>query len=415
MSAAASILAYLGLDRSGFASSARAAETEGKSLARTLSSALSGIGIGLGAGAAVAALTKVVDKAHEIHHEAERFGIDAQQLQTIGNAAEEEGIALESVARSMSHLIFAEDEAAKGNTKMKDAFAALKINTQDFQKLNPEQKMLALADALKKGGLNTETYSAAAELLGKRFGTELIPVLLQGGDAIKDISKQMGVMSTETVNKLDTAYKIWKTFWNQIVVASADSLSTVVDEMKIMGASANAIWAEMRDAGVTTWKMISRAAALDFKGVDKAWKDGWEQMKNDAEKSSETISNLGKKIKKDYINVAKDWVSVVTETAKAADTKPAAPGAGAFQTEKPKAPGIVIAERPSGNLEDRFEDEQELDKKRFASGPGSIAERWVGEGSKPKGGGTEFEKALNPIGLKLDKIEHNTQQQFVNE
>lgn len=418
MSAAASITAYLGLDRSGFRSSAQAAQAEGKTLARGLSGALSSIGLGLGVGAATAGLAKIIEKAHQIHHESERFGIDAKQLQMIGNAAEEEGIELESVARAMSHLIFAEKSAAEGNTKMSEAFAALRINLQTFKALNPEQKMLALADALKTAGLNTETYSAAAEILGKRFGTELIPVLLKGGDAIKEISKQMGIMPTETVNKLDTAYKVWKTFWNQIVVASADSLSTIIDEMKIMGASANAIWTEMKDTGIATWAMLSRAAAFDFKGVDKAWKDGWEQMKKDAEKSSKTISDLGKKIKQDYINIAKDWVSVFTATSAAANSSPAAaaPGAGEWQTEKAPA-GPSYSDRSTIDFRDKEREERfglsALDKTNKATSA-SFEQSFSG-GNKSKGDDSKFEKALKPVERKLDTIATNTEQQFVNQ
>ena len=63
-----------------------------------------GIGRFLVGGALVEGLRAIIDHAQEIHHEAERFGLDAEQLQRIANPAKEVGISMEQVARAMKWL-----------------------------------------------------------------------------------------------------------------------------------------------------------------------------------------------------------------------------------------------------------------------------------------------------------------------
>src|ERR1043166_2067517 len=66
----------------------------------------------------VAALSSVVEKMHNIHHEAERFGLDAEALQRISVPAQMAGVAMETVARAMNFVQLAGVKAAQGGEKM---------------------------------------------------------------------------------------------------------------------------------------------------------------------------------------------------------------------------------------------------------------------------------------------------------
>ena len=80
------------------------------------------VGLLGGLGGAIGYFSSLIEKAHEIHHEAERFGPDAQQMQLIGNAAKESGASLEATARAMGKLEPATALRLKGNDEMATAF-----------------------------------------------------------------------------------------------------------------------------------------------------------------------------------------------------------------------------------------------------------------------------------------------------
>src|ERR1051325_11587775 len=111
------------------------------SLGGSLSSGLGLVGIGLGAGAALSKFEEIVEKAHEIHHESSRFGLDAEQLQLIGNAAKEEGISLGQVAKALNLIRINSTKDSSG-----DALNRLGIDAEQFKKQNPAEQFLQLAD-----------------------------------------------------------------------------------------------------------------------------------------------------------------------------------------------------------------------------------------------------------------------------
>ena len=76
-----------------------------------LTGALSTLGITLGASAITAEVKEIVEQAHLIHHEAARFGLDAEQLQLIANAAKSEGLSIEQAARALNFLTMPDPDA----------------------------------------------------------------------------------------------------------------------------------------------------------------------------------------------------------------------------------------------------------------------------------------------------------------
>src|SRR5207249_3393333 len=113
-------------------------------------------------------LATIVEKAHEIHQESERFGIDAKQLQTIGNAAKEMGIPLELVARAMNLVEINSYKAVTGEKAQSGALRELGIDAKAFYALSADQKMLTLADAYVKAADRGTAYANIAVIVGKR-------------------------------------------------------------------------------------------------------------------------------------------------------------------------------------------------------------------------------------------------------
>src|SRR5262245_32571956 len=122
----ATIMARLGLDIKGFTTGFATANQEALKNAKKLQETASGISAdfksafagGLIAGAsagAVAAIGSIIEEASHLHDTAQRFRVDSDALQTIGNAAREIDVLMETVARAMNLLEINSQKAARGN------------------------------------------------------------------------------------------------------------------------------------------------------------------------------------------------------------------------------------------------------------------------------------------------------------
>lgn len=247
---------------------------------RGISSDITGMFAGaISVAAVVGAFNKVLEKAEEIHRESARFGIDAEQLQLIGNAAKENGISLETTAAAMNKLLLATSAAVNGNAKMVAAFHELNINVNEFAQLNAQEKFLALSDAVKTAGLTTETYAAVAKILGQRFGTELIPTMLQGSQAIRETGQAMGILSNQTVESLDVMGDSFDRIKNQMTVGIGNAMVFMVHAFQQGIAGITGIVVAAKEALVADFKIIERALHFDWKGVADAARNGMQNVK----------------------------------------------------------------------------------------------------------------------------------------
>lgn len=153
----------------------------------------------------IAGIEAVLQKAEQIHHQAERFNVDAQQLQLIANAARQDEIAMDGIARSMNRLGIVTPQTA-------EHLAALNINFSEWQRMSLGERFLSVADAVHKLGNNTETFNAVAGLLGARFGTDLLPLLQRGREEIERLGNATVLMSDKTLESIDSANDAWEKF-----------------------------------------------------------------------------------------------------------------------------------------------------------------------------------------------------------
>jgi hypothetical protein len=152
-------------------------------------------------GAVIAGIKSIIDKAEEIHHTAARFGIDAVQLQTLGNVAKQDGISMDQLARAMTLLRINAQTAIDPTTKQALAMERLGLSASKFAQLNPEDQILALADAYAKSSKDGEAFADVAELIGKR-NTALIPFLEHGSAAILAQAKNWRTLGDAEVEQL---------------------------------------------------------------------------------------------------------------------------------------------------------------------------------------------------------------------
>lgn len=173
-------------------------------------------------GGAIAANIKgIIDEAEQLGKAAEKIGMPVEQLSALKFAAEMSDVSFESLTKSMLKLNKSMvDVATGGGDKAKAAFESLGISVIDANGqlksnmavlLEMADKYSVMADGAKKAALSLD-------IMGKKGGTELIPLLNQGSQAIQnwmDMAKRLGlVMDKEFVEKA-------KQFNDQIRLISA--------------------------------------------------------------------------------------------------------------------------------------------------------------------------------------------------
>lgn len=166
---------------------------------KAFSGSVKGMLAGAFGGAAVAAwVSKMVDEFGRIQDLADRLGMSAESIQRIGYAAKLSGSDLETAAKGLTVLTRSIAQAEQGNDELGKAFGVLGINLQEFKALSPEEQLVAISKGFTEAGDRGEGLGAVMKVLGKG-GAELIPLLTQGPEALKEQLDEAAVASNESV------------------------------------------------------------------------------------------------------------------------------------------------------------------------------------------------------------------------
>ena len=132
-----------------------------------------------------------------------RTNIAVEELSALGYAAKISGADLDTVEKSLRFLAQGMGDMQKGVGEAKDAFEELDISVVNTEgNLRPTMDVLKEA-ATKLAAMTDETkqISLATDIFGSRYGTQLLPMLKEGGagiEALMEKAKALGiVMSTE--------------------------------------------------------------------------------------------------------------------------------------------------------------------------------------------------------------------------
>lgn len=153
-------------------------------------SALSGSFLGLaGAAGFGAAIKGAIDFGDRIQKLSISTGISTEALSRLSHQAELMGTSFEPAVKAMQQLQRSAVEGSTGTKSYADSFAALGINVNEFVKLNAEDMLLQMSDAMIGLNSTAERTAFAMELMG-RSGKDLIPLLLEGSDALKKMGEE---------------------------------------------------------------------------------------------------------------------------------------------------------------------------------------------------------------------------------
>lgn len=175
----------------------------------------------------VSQLKSVSEEFDRVQKLGQMFGESAETIQRVGMAASLAGADMEQVGTAMMKATKNAMDAANGSETLARDFKRLGINAAEFVNLPLEDKLTQVSAGLVNIEGDGERGTIAINLLG-RAGKEMLPLLLQGPDALTE-SMKLAVVATqaqidkmaELNDELEVVNRNVKTTFGQWAVESA--------------------------------------------------------------------------------------------------------------------------------------------------------------------------------------------------
>ena len=167
-------------------------------------------------GALTTAATLTAKMSNDILILSEKVGISTEKMSALGYMSKQFGVTTGELATGMKNMARALDMAARGNMGFNAQLATYGIFARDLRNLAPEEQFRAVADSISKIANPTQRAAAAIAVFG-RWGSQLMPVLMQGSDGIRaweDRAKALGITIDSSVAKSGRQYiQTMKDLW----------------------------------------------------------------------------------------------------------------------------------------------------------------------------------------------------------
>lgn len=166
---------------------------------------------GLSVGALVTSIRSAVDAVGGLGELADQAGVSTDALQALTFAATQVGVSGEEMQRGLAALTRRIADAAGGEKEAEDAFKRLGVTFREANgaAVPTERVLVQLADRMRDITDPTERAALATSVFGDRLGQRMIPLLLSGGQGLRDMAAQAlafgAVADAELIAKADEA------------------------------------------------------------------------------------------------------------------------------------------------------------------------------------------------------------------
>lgn len=194
---------------------------------------LTGILAGLAGAASMGALIRAqVDAADSAAKMAQRIGESTETVSTLGFAAEQSGTSIDSIGRAYDGFIRRLDQFREGSGKAARAAQGLGLEIFDAQgQVRPfSEILLDAADRLSMVEDSSLRSSLATEIFGRSAG-DLIPLLNQGADGIRDLQEQARRYGREIDSETGRAAEQLNDTLNQMRGAAGGAARSFVSQL----------------------------------------------------------------------------------------------------------------------------------------------------------------------------------------
>ena len=189
----------------------------------------------------------IMDFAGNLQDSADAMGVTVEQLQGLRAAFIGGGASAEDVDKGISKLLQNMDTATNSVGPIRDAFDKLGVSFDTLSSGDPNAVILAIADGVKNAKNPTEAYAAALDLLGKS-GKKMMAGLIEGGDALDQISKK-----AEKLSNAD----------NAAIAKFGDSVDVLTGKLTVLAAkAATPLFSELNAALDESTPKLSRFARI---------------------------------------------------------------------------------------------------------------------------------------------------------
>lgn len=155
----------------------------GKS-AGVLKAGFAGLFAGVGIAGIATFAKNGIDAADALNDLSSRVGVSVKDLASLKLAAQLADTSLEGVGKGIARLSRRIGDAENGNKKLAETLKTLGITARD-----PKEAFFQLADATQRITDPAQRAALLNQLLGKSY-MELIPLLEQGGDRLRELAKE---------------------------------------------------------------------------------------------------------------------------------------------------------------------------------------------------------------------------------
>lgn len=218
-------------------------------LGQTGKAALGLLATGVAAGsAALLAITRsAISSADALDEMSQRVGVSAQELSTLGYAAQRGGLDMGTFESAMVKLTKAASDTARGTGEARAGFEALGISVTSVDgSLKTSDQLLREVAAQFAGMEDGANKTALAVNLFGRAGAQMIPFLNQGAEGIAEVqqrARDLGLEITDTTaalaggfnDSLDDLSSLVKGFGNDLATALLPGLSALAEVLVTNG------------------------------------------------------------------------------------------------------------------------------------------------------------------------------------
>jgi len=221
-----SLIAKLGLDKTGFDAGIKAAATTSQRFGSALKSQFAAA---FGTAAIVAYTKSLVEYASQVKDASTRTGASTEALQTLGYAAKQTGSDFEAVVRSFKDLSKARQEAlADPRSKAAQVFRAMGIDGEKLKNLKLEDLFREIGRSFQTNDFGASELAMVTELLGKA-GAELLPAMKEGLGELEQAARDAGVvLGDELIGPLEQLGDEFETLTGQLRGPFAEALVFVL-------------------------------------------------------------------------------------------------------------------------------------------------------------------------------------------
>ncbi len=196
-----------------------------------------------------------------------RTGASAESLSQLKYAAEQSGSTIQDIEKGMRKLSDVTTEAARGGSAAAKSLARVGLTAADLEGLSPDQRFLAVAQALSQVTDPSERASLAMDLLGKS-GAALLPLMEEGASGIQTMMAEADQLGLTLSGDQAAAAAQFDDAWAKIT-------STLGGAAKILGTAVLPVVTWLINAGLQAIPVVTTLAKafgqLLVQGAAKAW------------------------------------------------------------------------------------------------------------------------------------------------